>query len=344
MQPAITIRVKTCQIGNPRRVTQCEGLDLVRVRMKILQRLCLVVAIALPACTPALADPALWVAKGATATVYLFGTVHVLPRAARWHDPVLDRALAASESLYVEEDDSSRAKIKALVLKYGTSDADRANRVNTLEGVYPHSDYVWKWHTLSRALDPADGQRLRIAAERSGLPRGVATLDSMQPWLAALTLSVAATSRSGYEPQFGADTALEREFKAQGKPVRAFETTHDQIAFFADTPPSLQLDLLRSVLDDHARNSTQIATLVQDWQDGNVDAIASVMDTSMRDKYPDFYRALIVNRNRNWATQIEALLKGHGTIFVAVGAGHLAGPDSVQAQLANLGVRTERVH
>jgi len=32
-----------------------------------------------------------------------------------------------------------------------------------------------------------------------------------------------------------------------------------------------------------------------------------------------------------------------GTVFVAVGAGHLAGPDSVQAQLARLGVKAQRI-
>ncbi|HJP97784.1 MAG TPA: TraB/GumN family protein [Rhodanobacteraceae bacterium] len=312
--------------------------------MKSLQHLCCLAASALFASTAALASPALWVARSPTATVYLFGTIHVLPNDVTWHYPALDLALAASDSLYVEEDDGSRAKIKALILKYGTSDSDRAAGANLFDRVYPHWDYVWKWHTLSSALGPADRERLRIAAERAGLPRGVATLDSMRPWLGALTLSVAATSRAGYEPQFGVDTELEREFKARGKPVHSFETTHDQIASFADTPPALQMDLLRSVIDTHVRGTTQIATLVRDWQAGKVHAIANVMDANLRDEYPELYRALIVTRNRNWAAQIEALLDGHRTLFVAVGAGHLAGPDSVQAQLAKLGIRTERVH
>lgn len=294
----------------------------------------------------AFADPALWVTRSRGATIYLFGTIHVLPNDVKWHYPALDQALAASDSLYVEEDDGSRAKIKALILKYGTSDTDRAARANIFDGkgIYPQADYVWKWHTLSRALDPTDRERLRIAAEHSGLPDGVETLDSMRPWLAALTLSVAATSRSGYEPQFGVDTALERAFRAQGKPIHSFETTHDQIAFFAEIPPDLQLDLLRSVLENHARGSTQVSTLVGDWLAGDVTAIAAAVNGGMREHEPDLYQVLLVNRNRNWAGQIEALLKQHGTMFVAVGAGHLAGPDSIQAHLAKLGIRTERVH
>lgn len=302
----------------------------------------IVLVLALPFEAPA--HPALWVAKSPTAAVYLFGTIHVLPKGVDWHYPALDRAVSASDSLYVEEDDGSRAKIKALILKYGTSDTDGTDRANIFEGVYPHSDYVSKWHTLSRGLDPEDRQRLQIAAERAHLPGGVKTLESMRPWLAALTLAVAATSRSGYEPQFGADTALEHEFEARGKPVHSFETTHDQIAFFAETPPALQMDLLRSVLENHAKNSAQVATLVQDWQAGDVAAIAAAVNGGMREHHPELYKVLLVNRNRDWASQIAALLKQRGTILVAVGTAHLAGPDSVQAQLAKLGIRTERVH
>lgn len=298
------------------------------------------------ASTVALAHPALWVTKSSTATVYLFGTIHVLPKDVTWHYPALEQAIAASDSLYVEADDSSRAKLKALILKYGVSDTERADSESIFDrqGVYPHADYVWKWHRLSSALDPEDRQRLQIAAKRADLPQGVGTLESMRPWLAALTLANASSRRSGYEPQFGADTALEHEFKAQGKPIHSFETTHDQIEFFADTPPSLQLDLLRSVLEDKTRGSAQIATLVKAWQAGDVSAITDELNASVLMQHPELYEVLLVKRNQNFARQIENLLGQYGTFFVAVGADHLAGPDSVQAQLAKLGVETRRVH
>jgi uncharacterized protein YbaP (TraB family) len=64
----------------------------------------------------------------------------------------------------------------------------------------------------------------------------------------------------------------------------------------------------------------------------------------MRKHYLGLYQVLLTDRNRNWAKQIDGLLKHSGTVFVAVGAGHLAGPDSVQAQLRKLGVATQRVH
>ncbi len=290
--------------------------------MKTLRRFCFALAFALVASTPALADPALWVAKSATATVYLFGTVHVLPEGAKWHYPILDRALADSDTLYMEEDDDDPAGMQMLVLQYGMDPQ----------------------HPLSGQLDDTARARLDAAAKAIALPGGAATLDAMKPWLAALTITVAPIVKAGYDPKSGADKQLQRAFKADGKTVDAFETAEQQIKYFANLPAALQRDLLRNVLDDYARGPQQIKTLIRAWQTGDVDAIAGTVNGSMRDEYPDLYQVLLVERNRNFASRIETLLKGAGTIFVAIGAGHLAGPDSVQAQLAKLGTKTERVH
>lgn len=290
--------------------------------MKKLRRFCFAIAFALVASTPALADPALWVAKSATATVYLFGTVHVLPEGAKWHYPALDKALADSDTLYMEEDDDDPVGMQMLVLQYGMD----------------------LQHPLSEQLNDTDRARLDAAAKAIALPGGAATLNAMKPWLAALTITVAPIVKAGYDPKSGADKQLQRTFKADGKTVDAFETAEQQIKYFANLPAALQLDLLRNVLDDYAKGPAQIKALIHAWQAGDVDAIAKNVNGSMREQYPDLYDVLLVDRNKNFTRRIETLLKGHGTIFVAIGAGHLAGPDSVQAQLAKLGSETERVH
>lgn len=279
-------------------------------------------AIMLLACAPALADPALWTAKSPTATIYLFGTVHVLPDGAQWRYPALDKALAASGKLYVEEDDDDPVTMQLLVLQYGMD----------------------LQHPLSGKLDAAARARLDAAAKAAGVAGGSATLDAMRPWLAALTISVAPIVKAGYDPKSGADKQLERAFRAAGKPVGAFETAEQQIRLFADLSPALQLDLLRNALDDYAEGPAQIGKLIGYWQSGNVAAIAENVNGGMRRHYPELYQVLLVDRNRAWAKRIKALLEGRGTIFVAVGAGHLAGPDNVLVQLRKLGIATERVH
>jgi uncharacterized protein YbaP (TraB family) len=52
---------------------------------------------------------------------------------------------------------------------------------------------------------------------------------------------------------------------------------------------------------------------------------------------------LIRKRNAAWADWLTKRLDKPGTIFVAVGAGHLAGEDSVQTMLDAKGLRATRL-
>jgi uncharacterized protein YbaP (TraB family) len=52
---------------------------------------------------------------------------------------------------------------------------------------------------------------------------------------------------------------------------------------------------------------------------------------------------LLTRRNARWAEWLRRRMDQPGTAFVAVGAGHLAGSESVQAMLARHGLRVRRV-
>jgi len=252
--------------------------------------------------------------------VYLFGTVHVLPPHTGWHYAALDDALKASDVLYVELVDDDQATMQPLVTQYGIDVA----------------------HPLSGELDASDEQRLQAAAQTAGLPPQM--LDVMKPWLAAVTLTVAPIIKAGFDPESGVDKQLRSTFAATGKPVRGLETAEQQISYFADLPQPLEISLLRSTLDDYDKAATELTELVQDWQHGDVNAIAALENSDMRAKYPVLYKTLLIDRNHRWAQQISQMLQQHRTIFIAVGAAHLAGPDDVQNQLQKLGVAVTRVH
>ena len=86
-----------------------------------------------------------------------------------------------------------------------------------------------------------------------------------------------------------------------------------------------------------------INDLVAAWNSGDEAKLESLLNGEMRDKYPDLYKRLIVERNLRFADKIAELSRGPGVLFVAVGAGHLVGADSVQADLAKLGIKAERL-
>lgn len=270
--------------------------------------------------TPAFAHPALWVVKDADTTIYLFGTVHLLPHDTDWQFPALHDALADSQTLYVEITDDDATNMSALVLRYGMDTT----------------------HPLTDLLSPSERGQLARAAQLADVPGGTAALDVMRPWLAALTLTVAPLVKAGLDPAEGVDKQLRATMQAAGKPVHGLETAEQQIRFLADMPQALQLALLRSTLRDTDRATVDLKALIEAWKNGDDAAIARLENELMRREEPQLYQRLLVDRNRAWAQRIEQLLKQPGTVFIAVGAAHLAGSDSVQAQLAHDGVTTQR--
>lgn len=271
-------------------------------------------------CGNALARPALWQAKSGNSTVYLFGTVHILPNDTDWHFPALNDALAQSQVLYIELTDDDQASMASLVLRYGLDTE----------------------HPLSTQLNESDNAALARAAKLAGLPGGVTALQSMKPWLAALTLSMAPMLKAGLDPAEGVDKQLRLQMTKAGKPVRGLETAEQQIQFLADLPSPMQLAFLRDTLRDVDKDTAELLSLIDAWKQGNVAAIAKLENDELKTREPALYQELLVQRNTAWAAKIKDMLKQPGTIFVAVGAAHLAGPDSVQAQLAKLGITVQQ--
>jgi uncharacterized protein YbaP (TraB family) len=272
------------------------------------------------ACTSALAKPALWVVKDADTTIYLFGTVHLLPNDTAWHYPALDKAIADSRTLYVELTDDNQANMSALVLRYGLDTA----------------------HPLPSLLKHSEMLQLNSAAEKAGVPGGVQALSMMRPWLAALTLAVAPLLKAGLDPEQGVDKRLKAQMVAAGKQVLGLETAEQQIRFLADMPRPVELAFLRSTFRDVDKGPIELTQLIDAWKSGDTNTIARLEDEDMRQTEPRLYQRLLVQRNQAWAARIATMMKQPGTIFIAVGAAHLAGPDSVQMQLQQLGVKAMR--
>lgn len=189
--------------------------------------------------TASLAKPALWVVKDADTTLYLFGTIHLLPKNADWHYDALDHALAQSDALVVEITDDNPANMTALVLRLGIDAA----------------------HPLSSLLSSGDFHRLELAARKAGLP-GTTALNVMRPWLATLTLTLAPLTKAGLDPARGVDRQLREMMTKAGKPGRALETAEQQIHFLADMPTAMQLDMLRQTVHEADHASIELQALL----------------------------------------------------------------------------------
>jgi uncharacterized protein YbaP (TraB family) len=271
------------------------------------------------AARPAAADPALWVIRDEDSTLYLLGTVHVLKPDTVWRTPAIDAALASADELWIEVETDDAAALAPLVRRHGR-DPERP---------------------LSSKLTADQKARLDAAAVAMGASS--ADFEPLRPWLAGLQLSMGPLMQVGYDPASGVEARLKALAREAGKPVRTLETLEQQIGFFADLPADAELAFLLSALDEVDSGPAMLDALVAAWSAGDVEALDALMVDQMAAEYPTLYDALLVRRNRNWAGQIQTLLAGEGVAVIAVGAAHLVGDDSVQAQLASRGLRVERL-
>lgn len=264
--------------------------------------------------------PALWVVKDADSTLYLFGSIHVLRPTTGWASPRVTQAFDSASDIWFEiSNPDDQAAIIPLIQQHGLS---------------PQTP-------LSSRLTPEEVAELDEAAKAIGA--SAAQMDIMKPWLAALSLSVAPLVKAGYDPKSGVEMALKARAEAAGKPIHGFETLDKQIGMLANLPDDTQLAFLRETLKNYDEATTMLDTMVSAWAQGDVATLDRVAVQEMKSDSPELYKVLLVERNTDWANQIQTLLQGSGTAFIAVGAAHLAGEDSVQAILKSRGVTVEPV-
>ena len=173
------------------------------------------------------ADPALWVLKRGDATVYLFGTVHVLKPGLSWFDEEVKAAFDRSDRLILELPDVDEKASQPVVLKLATDTT----------GV-----------PLTQKLPAADRAAYEKAMADLGIP--TAAFDQFEPWFAAVNLGLIPLLKLGYDPNSGAEKTLLAAAKKDRKPVAGFESLEQQLGYFDTMPQRLQVKYLGETVKD----------------------------------------------------------------------------------------------
>ena len=265
---------------------------------------------------PAAADPALWVVHSSTATVYLFGTVHRLPPKVVWRTPVIDRALASSQEVWTEADAGTMPSLVRLIRRYGLS--PRVNLRNILPARY----------------------RSRYDMEMSSAGLSVDQFGHVKPWLAEMLLT-GATLR--HAAGFGVEIDLLAYARKHNKATPTFETADQQFSILSDLPIASQARALELQIDGYPSANGSMNGLVRAWLAGDDQLVNALSNKPLAENDERYFDDVIVRRNENFAQAIATRLAGSGTAFVAIGAAHLCGPNSVQFFLKNYGMMAERI-
>ncbi|MCM8557131.1 TraB/GumN family protein [Sphingomicrobium sediminis] len=283
--------------------------------------------------------PALWKLADEDTTIYLFGTIHVLPWGQQWRTDLIDEKIAESDALVIE----------TLVPE---------NPFHML-GAMAEIAYDPTLPKLKDRIDPKLHEALDALIAKGELPAPF--YDGLENWAVAMFL---AENVEEIERGPGAEDSLQRSFKNMGKRIGQLETFTFQIGIFDRLDPEYQELWLQGVIEasmvEEAEESAQdeFQTMVDTWIAGeSLDLTVEMEEYQVEETIEaseeeialmegfnaQFLEYLLFERNRNWVDWLERRLDRPGTVFVAVGAGHMWGEKSVPDYLAAAGYTLERL-
>jgi uncharacterized protein YbaP (TraB family) len=268
-----------------------------------------------------IARPALWSVSDADTTVYLFGTIHLLPEKYEWRSAKFDAAVSGSQELVVETivDDKNPTALMAALASMAFS-----------PNLPP----------LAQRVPPKKRAVLAAAVKESGIPPSA--FDRMETWAAAFMLLGNQYKALGLKGGEGVEAVLRSSFTAQGKPIGELETNAQQLGFFDALPEHAQRQLLEGAIETPEDTGKDFRNMLNSWVKGDVAAIARSFNHDLAAS-PELKEALIARRNANWRGWVEQRMAKPGSVLIAVGAGHLAGPGSVVDLLKRDGYKVQRV-
>lgn len=262
---------------------------------------------------------ALWeVADASGARGWIFGTVHALPDGTRWRRAEVDRALSGADRLVLEIGEPLDSDVVGEALA----------RLAITPGLPPPS--------------------ARIGADSRDALRGAYSAVSMsdkdfagvESWAVALQIAAVAGRAQGTNPDNGVEPELRR--MAAGKPVAGLETVDGQFGVFDRLPERQQTILLEQVATEASSGASSEDNMLSLWLAGDEPGMSREAGTGFLAD-PALRESVLTARNRDWAGQIDAMLRSGARPFVAVGAAHTVGGDGLPAMLAAKGWRVRRV-
>lgn len=269
--------------------------------------------------------PALWKLSDEDSEVYLFGTIHILNPSLHWQSKDMSAAFAKSPVIYFE----------------APADTSTQQAVQNMQRLIRQHGLNERGVKLSSKLSTEGKQNLKSVLDQFGMSAQANNFEAFRPWLAAVSLASAQIQASGGDPNAGVERILSTAAKQAGKTIKYFETDAQQIAFFGKMSSSAEVKFLEAGLAQMQEDPDMLDDLITVWRKGDVPGMEEELLTAF-EQHPELYDTLLTKRNQDWAKTIDTIMDGSGTVFIAVGAAHLVGENSVQALLEQYGHIAER--
>jgi uncharacterized protein YbaP (TraB family) len=258
-----------------------------------------------------------WAVRGAHNTVYLAGSIHMLPAGDAALPPGFERSYADSARLVMEMDLGKFDPMEAMswMMDHGTLPAG-----TNLRGVLGEQRYG------------------RVSAAATGLGLPMSALDSLAPWVVGIEITDLAYEHEGYDPEQGVEEQLVRRAGKDGKPTAGLETLPEELSSLTELSSADQVRMLDLTVDDLKDLKSEMRDVTSAWRRGDAERLAALLSTEYN-SFPSLYKPLVTDRNRRWLPQVEELLRANENSLVVVGALHLVGQGGLLELLRKKGYK-----
>jgi uncharacterized protein YbaP (TraB family) len=263
------------------------------------------------------AKPAMWLVADDDTQIYLLGAMHALPRGTDWDGGKVAEAVRSADELVME-----------------LSPEELAEAGSVFQALAPRTVPL----AMEKRLPPPALAGYRTLEASGGDFGG----DSLDDWAVMVLMGQRVAQNAALDSSDGVETRLTQRFKDARKPIRGLETAREQLMFFETLDPATQRTLLTRAAENSADAVKDVDALTAAWGRGDVTALEKVINEDV-DAVPAARKAIITDRNRRWSAWVQERLEKPGTVLMAVGAGHLVGPDGVPAMLEAEGLKVRRV-
>jgi uncharacterized protein len=272
------------------------------------------------ATTPSVSDDKkslLWeiTGKDLSKPSYLYGTIHMIPKADFFLTEETKKAIAASQKVTFEinmKDMTNPMALMGVMMKAVMPDGKR----------------------LRDLMSKEDYQLVKNRFDSIGMPMMI--LERVKPMFLSALVEGDGASMNPMDANSGNSKTVSYEFEImhiaekQKKEFGGLETMEFQMGIFDSIPYKVQADMLvKSIKSGSKEGESEFGKMVEIYKTQDIEAMAQMMNPAEdTEGLGKFESLLVTTRNLNWIPLMAKSMKQKQTFF-AVGAGHLGGEKGV---------------
>lgn len=265
------------------------------------------------------AESSVWKVSKGNDYIYIGGTVHILP---------------PSEFPLPKEFNQAYQKSDAIVLEVKLPDpSDSALQIQMMQQMAYSNGKTIK-DVLSRETQE------KLTDYLSGLGMELAMVEAFKPGFLMVMLMMVEAQKAQLSGE-GVDLYFSKLATKDNKSIEYFETLAFQMNMISSMGEGDEDNFIQSNLDQMKDFKAMWSGVLSAWRLGDTKKLEKLVVEPMKSDAKTL-QTLLIDRNKSWLGQIEAMFNDSDKEFVLVGTAHLVGDKSVLALLKARGYQVEK--